>query len=306
MLHGNDLQVRLWIGVGKPSVGVREQGILEKTGTYWNIRLSSLGMTESPDVLEARIAELRASVRRAIAGGDRTSARRLRAELRGAESEWETAVLGEGAGGEEEPVSQSGVPVREHVHRALTLLSVPAAPRLILAVHEGFFSGELVAARLTSLRRDEDRSFRTAPFARPYYVCAALTVDLLAPARGLMAVSTWPLAQRMVGPLSARVDLLTAVIRLAEHSKGLSEVSSDGRRVLRQLASTIPGVRGARLDADPDAVIEAARNELAVHRDSDSRQRHEAAERVVVQVVDPAAQLFGTRFGSANQRSSAG
>ncbi|MGX1805043.1 hypothetical protein ACWIGI_04955 [Nocardia sp. NPDC055321] len=266
-------------------------------------------MTASPDALEARISELRASVRRAIAGGDRTAARTLRAELRGVETEWETAVLGEGSGAETEPETiTSGVPVREHVHQALTLLSVPAAPRLIMSVHEGFFSGELVAARLTSLRRDEDRSFRTAPFARPYYVCAALTVDLLAPARGLMALSTWPLAQRMVGPLSARVDLLTAVIRLAEHASTLDEVGSGGRRVVRQLASTIPGVRGARLDDAFDTIADAARNELAVHRDSDERARQAAAERVVAQVEDPAAQLFGTRFGTTNNRygSSAG
>ncbi|MTE14174.1 serine/threonine-protein kinase [Nocardia aurantiaca] len=264
-------------------------------------------MTESPDALEARLTELRAAVRRAMSSGDRASARQLRARLRQTEIDWETAVLG--VAPEPEPVAAPAVPVREHVHRVLALLTVPAAPRLILAVHDGFFSGELLPARLTSLRRDEERSFRTAPFARPYYVCAALTVDLLAPARGLMALSTWSAQQRLIGPLSARVDLLTAVIRLAEHTSELAEPTPAVQRVLRQLAATIPGARTSGWEADPGAIIEAAGNELDVHRDSDARQRSQAAERLAGQVDEPAARLFGTRFGLAgNQRhgSSAG
>ncbi|WP_285700042.1 hypothetical protein [Actinomadura sp. NBRC 104412] len=49
----------------------------------------------SPEALEARIADLRAAVRRAMATGDRARARELRAELRRAEHAWDEAVLGE-------------------------------------------------------------------------------------------------------------------------------------------------------------------------------------------------------------------
>ena len=66
------------------------------------------------------------------------------------------------------------------------------APRLIATVHEAFFGATFPTTRVTSLERDEERSFRTAPFARPYYICAALSADYLAPSRGLLAVSTWP------------------------------------------------------------------------------------------------------------------
>src|SRR5437588_91273 len=75
----------------------------------------------------------------------------------------------------------------------------------------------MLGARLTSLRRDEERSFVAAPFTRPYYICSALTADLLAAARGLLAVSTWPMQQRVVGPLSPRVDFLSAAIAIAEY-----------------------------------------------------------------------------------------
>lgn len=161
-------------------------------------------------------------------------------------------------------------------------------------------------ARLTSLRRDEERSFRTAPFSRPYYVCSALTTDLLAPARGLLAVSTWPLAKRMVGPLSPRVDLLTAAIRLAEHVASQQHTAVSGKRVLWQISTSIPGISGGPDRLDPSAVIEAARGELAVHLDEDSRHRAAAAERAASQLDDAAAQLFGARLGVATRRSEAG
>ncbi|MFC4374309.1 hypothetical protein ACFO5K_09360 [Nocardia halotolerans] len=258
-------------------------------------------MTDSAEALEARIAGLRAEVRRAAAGGDRALARQARAELRQAEAAWDAVVLGS-IPADEEPPEAPAVPVREHVHRALTLLSVPSSPKLVLATHDAFFSGELLAARLTSLRRDEERSFRSSPFARPYYLCAALTADLLAPARGLMAVSSWPLSRRMVGPLSPRVDLLTSAIRLAEHLAAQPGAQPAGLRVLWRLAVSIPGVSCTPDALDPVLVIEAARRELAVHEDEDARQRLSAARRAADQLTDPAAQLFGVRLGMADRR----
>ncbi|MFD3509349.1 hypothetical protein [Nocardia sp. NPDC058666] len=257
------------------------------------------GVMDSAEQLEERISGLRAQVRRAAAGGDRASARQLRAELRRAELAWDAAVLGSEP---EEPAEAPGVPVREHVHRALTLLSVPSSPKLVLATHDAFFSGELLPARLTSLRRDEERSFRSAPYARPYYLCAALTTDLLAPARGLMAVSSWPLEKRMVGPLSPRVGLLISAIRLAEHLSAQPARETSGLRVLWRLAVSIPGISSAPDSLDPATVIEAARRELAVHEDEDARQRLSAARRAADQLTDPAAQLFGVRLGVADRR----
>jgi hypothetical protein len=110
--------------------------------------------------------------------------------------------------------------LRTAVREALNLLTVPAAPRLIATVHEAFFASTFPTARLTSLKRDEERSFRTAPFARPYYLCAALTADLLAPARGLLAISTWPMEHRVIGSLSPRVDFLTGALGTGDRPAG--------------------------------------------------------------------------------------
>lgn len=248
----------------------------------------------TPDELETRITELRAAVRRAMAAGDRRAARELRAELRGTEQAWDDAVLGDPRPAAPAESERGLLPVRDQVHQALTLLGAPAAPKLIGSVYAAFFPGEIPGTRLTSLRRDEERSFRTAPYARPYYLCAALTADLLAPARGLLTVSTWPLEQRIVGPLSPRTDFLTAAVRLAEHAGRTP--SPDVQRLLWRFASNIPGaVTGTVGTADPARLAEAARAELDVHREPDRRRREAAAVRARER-LDDAERLFGSRL----------
>ena len=149
-------------------------------------------------------------------------------------------------------------------------------------------------ARLTSLRRDEERSFRSSPFARPYYICAALTADLLAPARGLLAVSTWPMEQRVIGPLSPRVHFLTAAIRVAEsilRVPGPDRPPPAAVAVRRQR----PRRGGSAAAVDPRAVAQAPRAELQVHEDADLDVRRAAAQRARRQ-LDDAGQLFGSHL----------
>jgi hypothetical protein len=278
-------------------------------------------VAESMETLERRIDALRAEVRRAVVARDNARTRALRAELRAAERAWEQAIadLAEETGtepaaaGPELPgvparaVAPAGslMPVREQVHHALTLLSVPAAPKLLAEVHAAFFGASatgLAANRLTHLRRDERRSFETGPYARPYYLCAALTAEHLAPARGLFAVSTWPLERRIVGPLSPRVDFLTAAVRVAQRAG----TTPDGpvTRLLWRFATNIPGATqrpvslGRRdLDrhdtVDPQVVIRAAEAEREVHADADRAQRASAADRARRQLND-VQQLFGS------------
>jgi len=273
-------------------------------------------MTKEMQELERRIDSLRAEVRRAMTGGDRARATALRAELRQAQRQWDDSLdeieaelppeaeLAPEAGAEQGPrVSRSAgarsplLPAREQVHQALTLLGVPAAQRLIVTVHDAFFAGELAGARLTSLRRDEERSFRSAPYARPYYLCAALTADLLAPARGLLAVSTWAMDRRVVGPLSPRVDFLSAAIRIAERIQELnndnSGANADSRRLLWRFAANIPRAASGIATMDPREIISAAKAELSIHEQADSDQRAASANRARVQ-LDDAEQLFGT------------
>jgi len=279
-------------------------------------------VTDSVESLERRISQLRTAVREAVLAGATERASALRRDLRQAERDWEHALAeaateaeaeagaetvragdaGAGRPAQQEAAHAPGslLPLREQVHEALSLLAVPAAPRLIATVHEAFFGGTFPTVRLTSLKRDEERSFRTAPFARPYYVCAALTADLLAPARGLLAVSTWPMERRVIGSLSPRVDFLTGAIRVAEAIERLPAPVPAARRLLWRFAASIPGAADSTASTNPHEVMQAALAELAVHQVADQATRHAAARRARDQ-LDDAQQLFGTRIRLAAQ-----
>ncbi|GAA3103242.1 hypothetical protein [Streptosporangium carneum] len=248
-------------------------------------------MSESLDALERRITGLRAEVRRAVKARENSLARSLRGDLRRAEKAWDEAISAEEpvpASHEPEP---SLLPIREQVHQALALLGVPAAARLVVAVNDAFFSRALRGPQLTSLRRDEERSFRSDPYARPYYLCAALT-DRLSPARGLLADSTWEPERRVLGPLSPRVDFLTSTMRVAEHLTRLPDPSPAALRLLSRMAQNIPGAVESFAPADPAIAIRAARAELEVHHAADTRQRAEVAARASSQLSD-VERLFG-------------
>jgi hypothetical protein len=296
-------------------------------------------VAESVEALERRTGRLRVAVREAVLTGGKARAKTLRAELKQAETDWEAALAAAesaaGTGGTmhtERPPGDQGaaaqgvagagsdgtghvaathaqagplLPLREQVYEALSLLQVPAAPRLVATVHEAFFATTFPTTRVTSLRRDEERSFRTAPFARPYYICAALTADFLSPSRGLLAVSTWPMERRVIGSLSPRVDFLEAAIRVAEAIERIPAPVPAARRLLWRFATSIPGAAGSPNNVDPQAVKEAAEAELGVHKEADTRKRKAAAKRARENLSD-IEQLFGSKsFRLAGKDTSA-
>jgi hypothetical protein len=250
-------------------------------------------VTEAAEEIEHRIDRLRVAVRQAVLAGDKERAAALRRELKQAEQDWEDVL----ADAEPDDTSHHSaelplIPLREQVYEALDLLTVPAAPKLISTVHEAFFATEFASAKLTSLRRDEGRSFRSAPFARPYYICAALTADMLAPVRGLMAISTWSMERRVIGSLSPRVDFLTAAIQIAAAVERLSSPVPAASRLLWRFAASIPG---AAQHTDPRTVADAAMAELNIHKAADQATRKASAARARAQ-LDDAEQLFGARL----------
>ncbi|WP_330251414.1 hypothetical protein OG874_35550 [Nocardia sp. NBC_00565] len=264
-------------------------------------------MTEPLENLERHIDGLRTEVRRAAMSGDLVRARELRADLRRAERAWDEALAALTAP-EDEPEDArkpvSILPIRDQVHQALTLLSVPSAPKMIAAVQDAFFAGELTGSQLASLRRDEERSFRSSPHARPYYLCSALAADRLVSARGLVAVSTWPLNRRVVGPLSARVDFLISAVQVAEQIERLPEPTLPASRLLWRFATSIPGAAASFDAVDPATVAAAGRCELEIHRDADRTHREEAASRARTQ-LDEIEQMFGSSLKVVSRSTTA-
>lgn len=273
-------------------------------------------MHEHLDALEKRMQHLQHAMRQAHEQHDSAQVNALRLELQRTQRAWDALFAPDGEPDQAQPASPSppaferawaDAPAREQVHQALALLTVPAAPQLLSQVHEAFFSRPLNTARLTTLRRDEERSFRATPFARPYYVCSALTFDLLSPARALLALSTWPLEQRLVGPLTHRVNFLTSAMRLADATERLP---GDGtppepvQRLLLRCARNIPGYP-ARGPLDLDRLRRAAAAEREIHASDDADTRAEAARRARQRLSD-ADQIFGSplRDVARERRSS--
>lgn len=258
------------------------RGELKRAEHDWEEALAAAESASSASKYISGVSDITKS---ALPGGDKGAAAR--------------GVVGggrDGAGQAEATHAQAGplLRLREQVHEALSMLQVPAAPRLIATVHEAFFATTFPTTRVTSLRRDEERSFRTAPFARPYYICAALAADFLSPSRGLLAVSTWPMDKRVIGSLSPRVDFLEAAIRVAEAIERIPAPVPAARRLLWRFAASIPGAAGSPGTVDPRAVKEAATAELSVHKEADTKTRRAAAKRARENLND-VEQLFGTR-----------
>ncbi|MET8680886.1 hypothetical protein ABZW18_25715 [Streptomyces sp. NPDC004647] len=270
-------------------------------------------MHEHLVALEERMRQLQQAIRQALTQHDHAQAAILRTELKRTQRAWDVLCDPDDAADNAQPEpapptapehSWGGQPARDQARQALTLLTVPASPRLLSQVHQAFFSGPLNTARLTTLRRDEERSFRSAPYARPYYICSALTSDLLSPARALLALSTWPLEQRIVGPLTPRVHFLTSALKVAdaaEHLAGDTEMPQPLQQLLLHCSRNLNGY-SPRGPLDLEALRQAAAAELEIHADEDADTRAEAALRVRHQLGD-VEQNFGNTLRNVSRQS---
>lgn len=241
---------------------------------------------------------LRSQIRGAIAADepDRTPA--LRAQLLRAERAWDTLVdVGRAVVPTPIVTGVAASSARDRVHQVLALLTVPASPALIGQVLRGLWNTELGAA--TSLRRDEERSWKSGPGTRPFYVVPALHHGSLKPVRALLTLSTWELEQRVVGPVSEMVHRLIVASRVADMIASLDAPTSGQAHLLTWLAADIPGAldgEGSTTPPDPCQVRDAAERELRRHSTqtaADELIRAEAALRL--KTLPVAEQLFGVR-----------
>lgn len=193
---------------------------------------------------------------------------------------------------------EPAIPLRDQVIRALNVVSSPTSGKLLTDVTKAYWDEHIETKKLSSLRRDEARSWlaghdtnrRTA--IRDVYVVPALSYDRFAPVRGVLALSSWDLAKRLIAPLSPRVDMLQSTIALAVEAERLSDTSPGERlkRLVGRLGASIPGVRA--FGATPQEVRAAAEAELSEIREIDKQERATAAERAKAQ-LDEESVLFG-------------
>ena len=170
---------------------------------------------------------------------------------------------------------------REQARHALLLLGAPAPARLLVDVHRALFDGDLDMPGLAALLRSERRAL--APV-----VCHGLTADLAA---AHVALAEWPLAHRIVTPISVRHAALGAVARIAEFA-AMRRGSGGGavRRLLHALAADVPGGPEAT-DLGLAARTALDDPELVAALTAEAPQRAVTAERAAA--LDPTQQLFG-------------
>ncbi|MFC5724922.1 hypothetical protein ACFP1Z_32725 [Streptomyces gamaensis] len=248
------------------------------------------------DALEEQMACLRPAVRAAAEGGDARLAYRLLGVLQAAERAW-SDLLAPALGAASAPLpapAVARVPVPLQVRQSLEILGAPAGVRLVSAVQAAFFGRALDPGRLASLRRDQERAYaaRAGRGGLGLFVVPALTGDRLTPARGLLALSVWPLERRIVTGHSPRVDLCVHAAAVAARIEQDGETASAAARdLLAQLAWYLPGIAGTPAAADPAAVRVVARREAALLREQDTKARAEAAARA--RELPLRDQLFG-------------
>lgn len=198
----------------------------------------------------------------------------------------------------------TAIPVRDRTIQVLDLVGTVTPARLISDLSFAIFNETIASTALSSLRRDEQRSWGLAQdpasrtSLRDVYVVPALSHDRLAPVRGSWTLSSWSAERRIVAPLSPRVDLLRARLALADAAEHDGEQSKTDR-VLARLAGQNPFE-----PIDVDAIRASAIAELASIEDADTLDRSEAARRCAA--MDAESRLFGSQLRAVQTRSAAG
>lgn len=225
----------------------------------------------------AAIAEMQAAAQSALDSGDvdgwMEATQRLRRLERDRDREWERAAAKAGT-------STPSVPTaREQARLVLADLGVPASLNQIASWHFARYGEDIAYKALSSLRHDERSSYRRAPAGRPWYIVPALAAETLAPVRGLLALSDWAAADRVVGPLTQRTAHLRITVVIADAVLLLDpDVPVALDRLLWRFATTVAGVRRDRFDAD--MVKTTAQTELAQIDQADQAERDAAADRL--------------------------
>jgi len=224
-------------------------------------------------------ARLASETAEALSRGDVDEAARLQSE---AEVAWDQARR-IGLRYAKRPALSKVQSVRERTVGAVAELDVPCSPKLIAAYCLAR-SGEPFDPRaIASIRRDEYRSW-TSGSRRDTYLVPALEGPWFVAGRGRFTLSHWPLWQRIIGPLSPRVDHLKVCLHLVDQGDALGRQTDAAARIrtlLVEYARTVPNA--VKNSWDPESELNTSRIRDAVlseldliqHEDDDWR-KHEA------------------------------
>jgi hypothetical protein len=197
--------------------------------------------------------------------------------------------------------------IRETVAQVLHIVGVPLPARLVSELAAVLLDRQAPAARLASIRRDEERAFRRRPTARPEWIVPALNSINLAAMPRLIALSSWEPERRLVGPRSGHVNQLRAVLALIQQAERRSWTPAQQQRLLaliRRLAAPLPGANQTASAVSLDKIAEAAREEIELIEPDDNHDRAQAARLLLN--VEPHGQLWGRALDDLEGEFTAG
>jgi hypothetical protein len=224
----------------------------------------------------------------ALRRGDSETAHRLQRE---AESAWWRARrLGQRQA--RRPARVRPPSAREQAVTALIELSAPSSPKQIAAYTEARTGERFDVRALASIRRDEYRSWASGS-KRDTYLVPGLEGPWFVAGRGRLALSHWPLWQRIIGPLSPRADHLRLCLQLIEQiesTRGKADVGMRMRNLLVEYARSVPGALQETWSSGNEVDVSRARaavlSELELIQTEDENSRKREAERAMRKLND--------------------
>lgn len=239
--------------------------------------------------LSARVAELMAKATKAFESGKAERGLALQAEAQSLMTDLarvsKVVKRAKAPPAAERVVAKMSV--REQTISVLTELDVPRTPREIAEYAQARTGKHFDARALASIRRDERRSWQSRK-SRVAYLVPTLEGQWFLAGHGQLALSFWPLAKRINGPLSARVNHLRACLSLASLLESIDLLSrstqAEGlRSLLAQYTRSVPGAHrdvwaGAE-QLELKRVREAVERELRPIVEEDESFRQREAER---------------------------
>jgi hypothetical protein len=156
---------------------------------------------------------------------------------------------------------------------------VPSSPKQIVAYAQARTGEPFDVRALASIRRDEYRSWCSGS-KRDIYLAPALEGPWFVAGRGRLALSHWPLWQRIIAPLSPRVDHLRSCLPLIAQIEGVARGTHMGARMRNLLAQYVRSVADALDDAwAPSKDVDLSRARAAVLAELDLIQGQDESAR---------------------------
>ncbi|TGE02438.1 hypothetical protein EU555_01325 [Methylobacterium nonmethylotrophicum] len=186
-----------------------------------------------------------------------------------------------------------GLQKREYVLKALHALGAPASPATVSLVVDRIWKVEVKASQFSSMRKGDERAWMNG--RRTLMIVPAFNAFDLSARPRTVALSSWPLEQRIMGSLSDRADALRILLRARHHwvNGGNAVWLELVLSLARDFRFVIPSSEAVEEQALQ--ISEAAKVALDDIADRDLAERKDAAARAAR--LSEKWQMFGRPIG---------